>query len=93
MKSMNCKVKQFESKNGTVKNQFCIRTSEGVFFQSYNSMIAFKPFGGGKILLDRDTWDYSVTTGKYRNQFLNETKKETEAKIKAGVYELVNLNE
>lgn len=30
--------------------------------------------------------------GKYRNIFLRETKKETEAKIKSGEYELVNLN-
>ena len=36
--------------------------------------------------------DYSVTTGKYRNQFLGETKKETEAKIKSGEYILTDLN-
>jgi len=89
---MNCKVEQFEGRNGTVKNQFLVRTSEGVYFQSYNSMIAFKPFSGGKIQLDRATWDYSVTTGRYRNQFLNETKKETEAKIKSGEYILTDLN-
>ena len=35
--------------------------------------------------------DYSVTTGKYRNQFLGETKKETEAKIKSGEYILTDL--
>ena len=46
-----------------------------------------------KIYLDIKYWDYSVTTGKYRNIFLNETKKETEKKIKDGVYTLTNLNE
>lgn len=46
----------------------------------------------GKILLDSKKWDYSNTTGKYRNQFLEETRKETEAKIKDGTYKLVDLN-
>ena len=46
----------------------------------------------GKTYLDADKWDYSQTTGKYRNQFLGETKKETEAKIKSGEYVLTNLN-
>jgi hypothetical protein len=33
-----------------------------------------------------------MTTGKYRNQFLGETKKDTEAKIKSGEYILADLN-
>jgi hypothetical protein len=45
-----------------------------------------------KTSLDRSKWDYSQTTGKYRNQFLGETKKETEAKIASGEYELIDLN-
>ena len=67
-----------------------------VYFQSYNSMIAKKTWndkGEKKVFLDSKYWDYSVTTGKYRNIFLNETKKETEKKIKDGVYTLTNLNE
>ena len=43
------------------------------------------------IYLDENYWDYSVTTGKYRNIFLNETKKETEKKIANGTYELNKL--
>lgn len=89
---MQTKVTQFDGRNGAVKNQFEIRTNEGIYFQSYNSIIVFKPFCGGKIKLDSKYWDYSKTTGKYRNQFLNETKKETEQKIKEGIYELVDLN-
>ena len=46
----------------------------------------------GKTFLDKTYWNYSVTTGKYRNQFLGETKKETEAKIKSGEYILTDLN-
>ena len=87
------KVEQFRNKNGDpVKNQFIIRTEDGVYFQSYNSIIAFCD-KKGKITLDADKWDFSVTTGKYRNQFLSETKAETEKKIKTGVYTLADLNE
>ncbi|KKK74812.1 hypothetical protein LCGC14_2879970, partial [marine sediment metagenome] len=74
-----------------VANQFEIFTDDGVYFQSYQTMIAFKPYGG-KTQLDRDAWDYSTTTGKYRNIFLHEKKAETEAKIKSGEYILTDLN-
>lgn len=73
-----------------IPNQFIIRTDEGTYFQSYSSIIAIK--SKGEVTLDRDRWDYSVTTGKYRNQFLGETKKETQAKIDSGVYKLADLN-
>jgi hypothetical protein len=92
MKSINCKVKQFEGRNGSVKNQFILSTPQGQFFQSYRTIIAFRPSNGGKIELDKNSWDYSVTTGKYRNIFLGETKRETEIKIKSGEYKLTNLN-
>ena len=36
--------------------------------------------------------DYLLKKRKYRNQFLGETKKETEAKIKSGEYILTDLN-
>ena len=64
------------------------------YFQSYNSVIVKKLYKGfkPKITLDINKWDYSKTTGKYRNQFLNETKKETQAKIKSGEYILTDLN-
>ena len=74
-----------------VANQFEIVADNGdIFFQSYHTIIAKK--SGGKITLDEAAWDYSMTTGKYRNQFLGETKKETEAKIKNGTYILTDLN-
>jgi len=91
MKSLKCKVEQFEGRKGAVKNQFILRTDKGTYFQSYDSIIVFEP-REGKTQLDQNYWDYSVTTGKYRNQFLNETKKETEAKIKNGTYILTDLN-
>lgn len=91
MKTTNVKARQFDGRNGSVKNQFILETEKGLYFQSYESIIAFKPLAG-PIQLDSKYWDYSVTTGKYRNQFLNETKKETEQKINSGVYLLVDLN-
>jgi hypothetical protein len=77
--------------NREVANQFEIYGDNGeMYFQSYNSIIV--KIVRGKTYLDATYWDYSKTTGKYRNQFLGETRKETEAKIKDGTYQLVNLN-
>lgn len=74
------------------KNQVVIYTDDGSqFFQSYNSIVA-KRDKQGNVTLDPKYWDYSQTTGKYRNQFLCETKAETQAKIDAGTYKLGNLN-
>jgi len=68
-----------------------VNMKSGKRFQSYNSMIAHITYEG-LVYLDRKTWNYSVTTGKYRNQFLGENKAETEKKIKSGEYTLVDLN-
>ena len=89
---LKVKVRNIEGSHGPVKNQFEIETDEGRYFQSYRSIIAFFPVNGGKVVLDRKTWNYSITTGRYRNIFLDETKKETEGKIKSGEYELGDLN-
>lgn len=90
----NVKVENVTGRNGeAVKNQFIIVSDEGTWFQSYKSIIVFVPRGiGGKITLDSYYWDYSKTTGKYRNIFLGETKAEIEAKIKSGEYVLADLN-
>ena len=88
---LKCKVSQMESSRGnSIANQFEIFTDEGIFFQSYNTIIALK--SKGKIYLDENSWDYSMTTGKYRNIFLGEDKKATQKKIKSGEYILTNLN-
>ena len=64
------------------------------YFQSYNSVIVKKKWTreGLRVSLDITKWDYSVTTGRYRNQFLGETKAETQKKLDSGEYELVDLN-
>ena len=89
---MKIKVKQMTSPRSyrPVANQFIIYTIEGEYFQSYDSIIAFN--NNGKITLDNNTWDYSRTTSKYRNEFLGEGTAETRAKIKSGEYELEDLN-
>lgn len=74
----------------SVPNQFIIRDGNTTVLQSYESIIAKKDAGG--VALDVAFWDYSKTTGKYRNLFLGEKKKETERKIKTGVYKLLDLN-
>ena len=86
------KVKNMTSNQGNkIANQFIIIDNSGVvYFQSYNSVIAKKT--AKKIYLDKNYWDYSVTTGKYRNIFLNENKNQTERKIKEGIYILTDLN-
>ena len=69
-----------------VKNQFVLRDKENEYLQSYNSIIV-KRDRNNNITLGYN-WDYSQTTGKYRNLYLGETKKETEAKIKSGEYKI-----
>ena len=85
------KVYNMTSNNGNkVSNQFIIEDKNKTYFQSYNSIIVLNK--NGKITLDSYYWDYSVTTGKYRNQFLNEGIAETRKKIKERIYKLANLN-
>ena len=81
-------------KGNKIANQFCISTPEYSMFQSYNSNIVKTTFENGKrvVYLDEYYYNYSNTTSKYRNNYLGETTKEIEAKIKAGIYILTNLN-
>lgn len=86
-------VRNMRSSNGnTVPNQFVIDTPDGQYFQSYETIIAYYENKSGVFFLDVDSWDYSRTTGKYRNIFLSENKAETLKKIESGVYKLVKLN-
>lgn len=73
-----------------VPNQFVLDLPDGRAFQSYNSIIVLQK--DGKTYLDEKTWNYSKTTGKYRNLFLGEGKADTERKIKSGEYILTDLN-
>ena len=78
------------SQGNKVANQFLITDNGDEYFQSYRSMIAKR--SQGKIYLDEYYWDYSVTTGKYRNEFLGEGIADTRKKIEQGIYILTDLN-
>ena len=90
------KVENIESSKGNkIANQFVITDDkQNEYFQSYNSMIVKKDYESDqvKIYLDQKYWNYSNTTGKYRNIFLGETITETKKKIKSGEYILTDLN-
>ena len=74
------KVEQFH-----VKNQFVIKDDNATYFQSYNSIIA--KISNGVVTLGSN-WDYSKTTGRYRNMFLGEDKRETEGRLASGEYKI-----
>lgn len=79
------------SKGNPTPNQFRIITNEGVFFQSYSSIIVHVA-KDGSITLDEKYWDYSKTTRKYRNDFLSMDSKQIKEGIKSGKIQLKNLN-
>lgn len=96
---MTVKVENMQSRTGReVPNQFIITMYDEngtlhEYFQSYKSMIVHKTYGlNPSIILDEKYWDYSTTTGKYRNEFLGEGIAETRKKINSGEYVLANLN-
>ncbi len=97
------KVENITSNNGNkIANQFVITDNHKMgnkieYFQSYNSMIAKKIYDNlgcdvVETYLDQKYWNYSNTTSKYRNDFLDEGIAVTRSKIKSGEYILTNLN-
>lgn len=88
------KVRNMRSSRGNaVANQFIIEADDWEIFQSYGSVIAKKMYdGSGKTYIDENYWDYSRTTGKYRNDFLGENRNITQMKINSGEYILTDLN-
>jgi hypothetical protein len=74
------------------KDQYMVKANGCLYFESYGSKIVRHHLASGKITLDVRYWDYSTTTGKYRNLFLGENKATTKKKIDSGEYELANLN-
>lgn len=53
-----------------VPNQFKVYANGGVYFQSYNTVIAFVK--DGHVFIVRGGLDYSTTTNKWLYQFLGE---------------------
>lgn len=77
-----------------VPNQFVICDGDTTYFQSYRTIIVKKCYENGMLViyLDKNAYNYSRTTAKYRNMFLNCTTKELEEGIVSGKYRLANLN-
>ena len=87
------KVSNMYSNNGNqVPNQFIIDSGNKTVFQSYKTIVAVKE--NGKVTLDSKALDYSATTTKYLKQFLNtsDSKKQLQAKIENGFYQVEDLN-
>lgn len=82
------------ARGNKIKNQFIVHTSDATFFQSYDSMIVKTTWEDGErvVYLDENYWNYSTTTSKHRNAFLDLTSKEVNANVKSGKFKLVNLN-
>jgi len=94
------------SRGNAVPNQFVITGNEPFLcngeyldrdtevFQSYETIIARRYYICDIQVteLDRDKWDYSRTTSKYRNQFLDMNTGEIEKGIVDGSIKLVDLN-
>ena len=86
------KVKQLANNQFIIKGDKLGNGCRDKWFQSYDSTIVYMDNFTGGVILDKKYWNYSKTTSKYRNKFLNETTKETQAKIDSGEYVLKDLN-
>lgn len=70
---LNLKVNNIISAKGNaIANQFEIKDYKNdiTYFQSYKTIIA--KIEGGKLSVDRQSWDYSRTTLKYLDVFLQD---------------------
>ena len=63
-------------------NQFEVYTDKGVYFQSYDSVVAFKPNNSEEKIRVGVDWDYSRTTMKYVGQFQGQNTAKTRKDIK-----------
>ena len=76
-------------------NQVVVHVPAGDAFFSYGTFIAFSPARrdlNNPVVLGPD-WNYSNTTGRYRNQFLGEGLADTRRKIGSGEYRLLAREE
>lgn len=89
---LTVKVKNLPTPNGnTAPTQFEIHTEDGVYFQSYETVIAFEPKTGPTVL-DTGALHYSRTTTKYLNIFLGTNTREIKEWIADGRIVLKELN-
>ena len=92
-------VEQMTSRSGNVvPNQVILSEMSGKTFVSYGSKIVYLSNNRGsdglplEIIVDETYWDYSRTTGKYRNEFMDMGVQEVRNHIKTGRIKVGNLN-
>lgn len=76
------------------KNHYVIQTPDGLYLQSYDTVVAYKD-NGGNIYLDNRYWDHSKTTVKHVNMFLYSMmgeRMDIRKAIKQGKIKLTDLN-
>lgn len=72
------------SNNNKVANQFCIFNDNTVTFQSYGAVIAVVDKTAKTVSLGK-CWDYSTTTGTYRNIFFSKYAYLVDLASKSGI--------
>lgn len=92
-------VEQMTSRSGNVvPNQTILSDMTGKTFVSYGSKIVYQSKDRAsdglplEIIVDENYWDYSRTTGKYRNEFMNMGVQDVRDYIKEGRIQVGNLN-
>lgn len=75
-----------------VANQYVIITGDGIYFQSYQTVVAMLD-NSGKIWVKENAWEYSKTTSKYLSEWFcnytvynGMTKKQGEKLMRDGVF-------
>ena len=95
------KVIELHAREGKpMRNQYVLRCTDGDYLQSYDSIIAFIParygdaivIGDGKIKLDPEYYNYSQTTAKARDIFLQIDRETFKKNLEAGIYIMESLN-
>lgn len=74
-----------------IDNKNMYVSSCGCFVKSYDKIIIVKR--NGKIYLNADYYDYSISTARHRNYYLGVNSKEFEKNVKNGCYEFISDNE
>jgi len=85
-------ITQMINSNGNpAANQFVIDAEHGQYFQSYNTVIAYKPSNGDTVTVS-SKWDFSATTLKHLKLFLGTSlsKKQLQDRIDNGSIILTN---
>ena len=78
------------NKERTVPNQYVIRLNNCSVFQSYATVIAIHDYDLDEVYLNKEYYNYSKTTSRYRNKYLGLNTKQIEQKIKSKEFVLVN---